>query len=312
LQQPSNARTVTFIVILCLVSALILAVLATALSGRQLKAKQLDQAKQMLQAAQIYTPEGYFQVLNDQGEWESANYDATKGMLVAAEELTKGTEDQIYAVFNARLKPYLTNSQGEVTTFEAAGIDIQDYIDENQVAGYAKLPEKLFYAILPNYSTAENPSGEELDPGGYIIPVAGFGLWGPIYGYLALEPNADTVIGTTWTAPLETPGLGAIITEPKWQAQFEGKEIFLPSAEGETNLGTAALGLTVVKGKVSDVFRETPRAETAVDGITGATLTCDGVTAAYHASLGPYRPFLEQANKAFEAGNRLEGIAYGS
>lgn len=202
----------------------------------------------------------------------------------------KATADAIYAVSQERLLPRLTNEAGEVTTFDEAGIDINDYLSDNAKTGFADLPEKLFYIVLPNGATVD------ATPEAYIFPLAGFGLWGPIYGYVALEPNADTIIGNTWQAPLETPGLGANIQYPAWLVQFEGKKIFLPSASGETNFERAPLGITVVKGKVSDKYGDSTRAETAVDGVTGATLTGDGVTAAYSASLAPYRNLLIALN----------------
>ena len=58
------------------------------------------------------------------------------------------------------------------------------------------------------------------------------------------------------------------------------------------------MGIIVVKGKVVDVYRNTPKAKSAVDGISGATLTSDGVTAAYKDSLTPYREFLIKVHKS--------------
>jgi len=240
----SNRKTLAFIVILCFVSAAILAILATTLRGPQERARDLDRAKQILAAAEIYP----------------------------------NTADKVYAAAETRLKPMLTNQAGDLYTFEEAGINFDEYIAEYSETGYAQLPNKLLYLLL---------SPEE-ERAGYIIPVTGYGLWGPIYGYIALALNADTVIGISWYAPAETPGLGAIIQDPSWQKQFVDKDVFLPGAD----LATAPLGIVVVKGKVQDLFGDTSRAETAVDGITGATLTGDGVTAAYQASLGPYRNFL--------------------
>ena len=96
---------------------------------------------------------------------------------------------------------------------------------------------------------------------------------------------------------METPGLGANIQDASWQAQFVGKKIFLPAADGETDFAKAPLGIVVVKGKVSDVYGDTARAETAVDGLSGATLTGNGVTNAFIDSLGPYRALLIELHK---------------
>jgi Na+-transporting NADH:ubiquinone oxidoreductase subunit C len=110
-----------------------------------------------------------------------------------------------------------------------------------------------------------------------VIPVNGFGLWDAIYGYLALDPNGDTVIGITWYDQKETPGLGANISETSWQSLFPGKVIFQESPDGSTDFKTAQLGITVVRGKVSEVYGDSPKAKSAVDGMAGATLTGNGV-----------------------------------
>ncbi len=55
-----------------------------------------------------------------------------------------------------------------------------------------------------------------------------------------------------------------------------------------------------MKGKVADVFDQTPRAKSAVDGMAGATLTGNGVTDAYKNALAPYRPFLIRIHDEFE------------
>lgn len=302
MRPPSGLRTLLFVVVLCLLSALTLAVLATGLRERQTRAKELDQAKQMLQAARLFTPAGTFEMTDSSGLRVPAQYDHDLEMLVPASNPSAATQEQIYSVFKSRLRPYLTNGSGEVTTFAAEHINLEEYINENRVAGYADLPLKLFYTLLPNYSGKENPTAQGVTVEGYVIPIAGFGLWGPIYGYLALESNTDTVIGVTWSAPMETPGLGAIIQEPKWQQQFQGKVVFAPSPDGSTNFVRSALGLTVVKGRVADLYGDTPRSRTAVDGITGATLTCNGVTSAFQKSLGPYRPLLNRVRDGFPEG----------
>jgi len=309
-RQPphSNAGISIFVVALCFACAIILAVMATVLRAPIQKAEQLDYAKQLLITAKILDPKGYFLMLPDQKgdattypdvpDFVPAVWDQAKGMLVQSSDEDKASPDEIYEVYEARLKPYVTDSAGKVQTFKQAGIDDpRGYIESNRVTGYATLPEKLFYEILPNYSTVDNPTGKDLQPAGFIIPVAGFGLWGPIYGYIALEPDADTVIGTTWVAPQETPGLGAEIQFPAWQSDFYGKKIFHESADGKTDFKSAPLGITVVKGKVSEVYgSNAARAASAVDGVSGATLTGDGVTAAYSASLEPYRAFLIEAH----------------
>ena len=110
----------------------------------------------------------------------------------------------------------------------------------------------------------------------YILPIYGAGLWGPIWGYVALNDDKDTVYGVYFNHAGETPGLGAEITTPKFQAPFVGKKV----------LENGEVGLSVVKnGKVAKPDYE-------VDGISGGTITSQGVDAMIKDCLKLYKPFL--------------------
>ena len=110
----------------------------------------------------------------------------------------------------------------------------------------------------------------------YIVPVYGAGLWGPVWGYVALNDDKDTVFGVYFNHAGETPGLGAEITTPKFQAPFVGKKV----------LENGEVGLSVVKnGKVA-------KADYEVDGISGGTITSQGVDAMLKDCLKLYKPFL--------------------
>lgn len=99
----------------------------------------------------------------------------------------------------------------------------------------------------------------------YIVPVSGRGLWGGISGYIALDDDYNTIFGTDFQHESETAGLGALIAEQPFQDLFRGKKVFADGAEDVT--------LSVVKkGKQGDLAPEN-----YVDGITGATLTSNGV-----------------------------------
>ena len=106
------------------------------------------------------------------------------------------------------MKPILVDDRGEITTFEQAHINQAEYIQKNKKKGYANLPLKLAYEIMPNPDPLSKVSAV---PEGYIIPVSGFGLWDYIYGYIAIKPDGDEVIGISWYEQKETPGLGANI-----------------------------------------------------------------------------------------------------
>lgn len=290
-QEPnkeSNLGTIFFITTLSLVCAIILSVLASALAEPKEIAKDLDRSKQMLIASKILDYQGRFLVQNDKGEYIVAKY-TKDGILVPGNDNDFATNTQILEIYKNRLIPFLTDGKGEEISFEKAGINLDKYVADFRKSGYYKQPFKLFYKIMPNPS----PDGKTNDnPIGYVIPINGFGLWDAIYGYLALKPDGNTVIGITWYDQKETPGLGANISEEPWQSLFPGKQIFMEGQDGKTDYKTAPVGIVVVKGKVNEVLGTAPKSKSAVDGMAGATLTGNGVTDAYRDVLSAYRPFL--------------------
>lgn len=294
-----NQYTLLFMVILSLVCALILSVLASSLRGPQEVAKELDRSKQMLIAAKIISPFGYFMVQNEKGEYIPAKI-TEGGRLEPTDKTVIPTGEQILEVYRNRIAPFLVNKEGQSTTFQQAGIDEAKYTSDYRKTGYYREPFKLIYKIYANPKPGQSAESER-PVEGYVVPVNGMGLWDAIYGYLAIKPDGNTVIGISWYDQKETPGLGANIAEPAWQSQFPGKHIFQEGANGQTDFKTATLGITVVKGKVNEVLGNSPKALSAVDGMAGATLTGNGVTNAYKDVLAAYRPFLlrlhEESNK---------------
>ncbi|MBO7306474.1 MAG: NADH:ubiquinone reductase (Na(+)-transporting) subunit C [Alistipes sp.] len=120
----------------------------------------------------------------------------------------------------------------------------------------------------------------------YVAPMAGKGLWGDIWGYVALQQSEDNVVitGIVMDHAGETPGLGAEIATAKWQEKFQGKELY--NAEGE-------FAVRMQKGGAQN--------EHQVDAITGGTKTCDGVNAMLASSIGKYEAFLASLTTAVEA-----------
>lgn len=112
----------------------------------------------------------------------------------------------------------------------------------------------------------------------YVLPVTGRGLWGGLWGYIALKADKKTVFGTYFYHTSETAGLGARIGERWFQEQFNGKPLFAGD-------DTQNIALSVVKAGAS-------KAETEVDGVTGATLTSDGVSAMVKDGLTVYISFI--------------------
>lgn len=280
----TNSQVIIFMVILSFTCALILSLLASVLEKPKEIARELDRSQQMMIAAKMLSHDGNFLIENEKNELIPAKYQKG-GLLVPSNEIVIPTRAELVEIYQKRLIPVLVDDKGDLTTFEKVNINKDDYISKYRKTGYYQQPYKLLYKIMPN---TEEKSEK---PIGYVIPVNGYGLWDAIYGYMAIKPDGDTIIGISWYDQKETPGLGADIAVSYWQDLFPGKVIFQETASGKTDFKTAAIGIVVVRGKVSDVLGDSPKAKSAVDGMAGATLTGNGVTESYSTVLSAYRPF---------------------
>ncbi len=115
----------------------------------------------------------------------------------------------------------------------------------------------------------------------YILPLWGSGLWGPVWGYLALESDWDTIYGAVFDHKGETPGLGAEIASDSFEEQFRGKTIF---RDGKL------VSIAVAKGKGA----AGADALNTVDAISGGTITSRGVENMLRDNLRDYLPYIEK------------------
>lgn len=115
-----------------------------------------------------------------------------------------------------------------------------------------------------------------------ILPVRGSGMWSMLYGYIALEPDLNTIAGMTFYEQNETPGLGDQVAHSHWLERWKGLRIY----DSQGNLRFRVNEGTVVPGSST--------AEFEVDALTGATVTGDAVTSLMHYWFGPhgYQPFI--------------------
>ena len=116
-----------------------------------------------------------------------------------------------------------------------------------------------------------------------IFPMVGSGLWDLMYAYVGVESDLNTIRNVVYTAEMkETPGLGAEVLNPKWKALWPGKKIYDQQNEVRVEL---------VKGGVKP---GNPNEMYQVDGLSGATLTANGVTKTFQFWFGEegYEPFI--------------------
>jgi Na+-transporting NADH:ubiquinone oxidoreductase subunit C len=118
-----------------------------------------------------------------------------------------------------------------------------------------------------------------------VLPVRGKGLWSTMIGFIALDADdLNTINGITFYDHGETPGLGGEIDNPTWQGRWKGKKVY--AADG-------AVALKVLKGAADS---GSPDFDNQVDGISGATLTINGVTGLVQYWFGDdaFKPYLDR------------------
>tara|TARA_B100000242_G_C42970360_1_gene450218 strand:- start:270 stop:1004 length:735 start_codon:yes stop_codon:yes gene_type:complete len=118
-----------------------------------------------------------------------------------------------------------------------------------------------------------------------VLPIRGYGLWGTLYGYLSLDSDLNTVRGIEYYDHKETPGLGGEVDNPNWKSDWYGKRIY-------NDDGSVALYVT--KGASSTDYE--------IDGISGATLTTNGVSNMIKYWLGDngYGPIIKNLNEEIQ------------
>jgi Na+-transporting NADH:ubiquinone oxidoreductase subunit C len=145
---------------------------------------------------------------------------------------------------------YVVNYEGDLVDEDAFGVTLRlrEQADKNA--------EERLYPVF--VYTSE--SGEKK----YIVPVRGKGLWGPIWGYVAFEPDLNTIFGVIYDHAKETPGLGADINADWFERKFKGKTIF--NEQGDFVSVTVAKGVNVATDPHG------------VDAISGGTITSVGLS----------------------------------
>lgn len=158
---------------------------------------------------------------------------------------------------------YLVDSQGEKVPGDAFDTELADELAKS--AAERKYP--VFEALIDGNKK-------------YILSMRGTGLWGPIWGFISLDDDKNTVYGASFGHEGETPGLGAEIDKPPFRQEFIGKKFF--SAENKFT------SIAVVKAGKS------AQGQDYVDGISGGTITSQAVDAMLKSSIGAYETFLRK------------------
>lgn len=205
-----------------------------------------------------------YQALRPKQEENIAN--DTRRQILAAALITPKDGESIGEVYNSHITDsFIVNSQGEKLNSDVNPFDVN-------VAMEVKKPDDQ--RELPVF-VCKTDKGIK-----YIVPVYGAGLWGPIWGYVAMDDNCDTIYGAYFAHQGETPGLGAEIEKPAFSSQFEGKNIFSSNGSFQS--------VKVVKNG------QEPAEGAYVHAISGGTITSQGVQKMLENSLKPYTAFFNK------------------
>ena len=246
-----NAYTVIYTTIVVALVAAILAFVAMTLKPKQDANIKAETISQMLTAAQFYTKD----------------------------ECSAMGNDKVLEAYSQNIREaYTINLKGEKVrdlNTEVKSIELQDGLK----AQNKNIKDGSDAADLPVY--VFNKDGKSVT----VVPVYGAGLWGPIWGYIALDEDLQTIVGAYFDHARETPGLGAKIKDdPSFRAEFIGKKV---------NVASDPVFSVVKVGTSADE-------NSSVDAITGATMTSKGLGEAIAFWLKAYAPFLSSAAPAKE------------
>lgn len=243
-----NAYTVIYTTIVVTLVAAILAFVAMTLKPKQDANIKAETISQMLTAAQFFTKD----------------------------ECSAMGNDKVLEAYSQNIKEaYTVDLEGKKVRdlcTDVRNIELQDGLKaQNKNIKNGKGADLPVYVFGKDGKTVT------------VIPVFGAGLWGAIWGYIALDEDLQTIVGAYFDHDSETPGLGAKIKDdPDFRAEFIGKKVNLVSepAFGIVKTGTVA------------------ESEYSVDAITGATMTCKGLGEAMAVWFKAYTPFLSSAAPA--------------
>lgn len=192
----------------------------------------------------------------------------TKKQILAAALIFSTGDETVSDLFEKHITDsYCINSKGDkLTGVNAMDVNMQTEIKKN--ADERELPVFV----------CDTEKGTK-----YVVPVAGAGLWGPIWGYIAMDSNGKDIYGAYFGHQGETPGLGAEIEKPAFSDQFRGKPIFGSD-------GTFESVMVVKKG-------QEPAGRSYVNAVSGGTITSQGVQKMLYESLSPYTEFFKSLDK---------------
>lgn len=243
LALPNDSRKKTFIVafVLCLICSIAVSAAAVMLKPVQDKNKQLDKQRNIV---------------------------AIAGLGQAGMSVDQAFQQVEAKVVDLQTGEYVDAVDAKTFDARAASVDPQQNLVLSKDQDIASIKRRAKYATVYLVKDAQGKLQK------VILPIYGYGLWSTLHGFLALQGDANTVVGLGFYEHAETPGLGGEVDNPDWKAQWTGKRVF-------DEQGNIALRVSKNPVAASD-----PRAAYNIDALSGATLTSNGVNNLVHFWLG--------------------------
>lgn len=284
MQTESNKQTLIVATCLCLVCSVMVSTAAVVLRPAQQIQKTLDIQKNILKVAGIY----------DKTLKVDSQFKVVEPVLI---EL-------------AGKRPRITDPSEEginLKTYDPrkAAKKEHDSVEVNPPGSLPQIARREIYTIAYEIRKEDG----NLDQ--VILPIYGKGLWSTLYGFIAVDANGQTIRGITFYEHGETPGLGGEVDNPVWKAVWTGKSAFAASDIAAASFDH--LPTPTVKVAKGEVTANTPQAEFKVDGLSGATITSNGVTAFVRYWLGPdaFGSYLQQIRSEQTESTPTSSVAEG-
>ena len=269
MQRDSTFYTLTVAVVLCLVCSVVVATAANILRPGIERNEELKRQRNVLVAAGLFDPQ------TDDKQTVPELYAERVGAVIV--DLGDGSLKKDVDLESFLPADYAKENDAFTST-------------EGNLMGIEKRENATFAYLVRAEDDPERIAQ-------IVLPVYGKGLWSTLMGYIALEQQKaegetvgsgdfDRIAGLTFYKHAETPGLGGEIDNPRWKSSWKGKVAY--DADGQPQID-------IVKGGYD---RDSPSADYAIDGLSGATITSNGVESLvnYWLSDAAFKPFVERVN----------------
>lgn len=250
--QHSTLYTLLFAAAVCVVAGVLVSTSAVTLADRQIMNAEVEKQKNVLLAA---------------------------GLIKADDKVT---HTEIHERFQA-VEPVVVDLE---TDEPVEDVDVSTY-DQHAALKDPTLsepapPNNAGIKRLPNRALVYQVRDDSGEVQMLVLPIEGLGLWGTLFGFLALDADTTTIRGLAYYQHKETPGLGGEVDNPNWRALWTGRHAYDESWEPKVE---------VIKGAAGPPAEDPYR----VDGLSGATITSRSVTHMIHFWLGEhgFGPYLE-------------------